>query len=141
MLPDHWGSSVNRYPIGVGVKSLARGSTFKPRAVVNGVGVPRRRAVSRSTPPQRATSRWGSCLVCGAGPVDAAHLIDRSITTVGQDEVLAVVPLCRACHGAYDDHRLDLVPYLEPHWRRELAFAVERVGLISTVRRVSGPSA
>jgi transposase-like protein len=48
-----------------------------------------------------------------------------------------VVPLCPACHRAYDDERLSILEYLEPHWRTELAFAVERVGLMSALRRVT----
>jgi hypothetical protein len=49
----------------------------------------------------------------------------------------AVVPLCRRHHDAYDHEGLDILPFLEPHFRVELAFAVERFGLLSTLRRVT----
>jgi hypothetical protein len=49
-----------------------------------------------------------------------------------------VVPLCRRCHGAYDRGDLDLLPYLEPAWRAQLAHAVGHLGLIGALRRVSG---
>jgi hypothetical protein len=65
------------------------------------------------------------------------HLIDRSLTTDGQDDPLAVVPACFECHRAYDDGRVDILPALEPWFRDELAFAVARVGLLTTLRRVT----
>jgi hypothetical protein len=48
-----------------------------------------------------------------------------------------VVPACRRCHRAYDTGRLDLLPYLEPAWRAQLAHAVGHVGLIGALRRIS----
>jgi hypothetical protein len=49
------------------------------------------------------------------------------------------VPLCRRpCHRAYDSGGLDLLPHLEPAWRAQLAHAVGHVGLIGTLRRISG---
>lgn len=127
-------------PDGVAVATglLAAGE----RARRNGVGVPRRRAVSPASATQRAKVREATCLAC-AGLVQcgdrcqAAHLIDRSLTTVGQDDPLAVVPLCAECHRMYDEGGLDLLPSLERGWRAELAYAVSRVGLLSTYRRVT----
>lgn len=76
-----------------------------------------------------------------AGACHPAHLIDRSLTTIGQDDPRAVIPLCPAHHRLYDDPigtgGIDLLPYLEPHFRVEIAFAVERVGLLTTLRRVT----
>ena len=77
------------------------------------------------------------CIVTGWGQVDPAHLIDRSLTTVGQDDPRAVVPIRRDIHRMYDTGTFDLLPYLEPNHREELAFAVERVGLLATLRRVT----
>ena len=34
------------------------------------------------------------------------------------------MPACRRCHRAYDRGELDLLPYLEPAWRAQLAHAV-----------------
>lgn len=98
----------------------------------------RRRAVSPASAAQRAKVHEAPCLVCGGawGVSEPAHLIDRSLTTVGQDDALAVVPLCRVDHEAYDGG-LDLLPFLEPAYRAELAFAVFRVGLVTTYRRVT----
>lgn len=65
--------------------------------------------------------REGRCRVCGFGPaerLEAAHTWDRSLGGPGFDEPDAVVPLCSTssggpgCHQAYDDHQLDLLPYL-----------------------------
>jgi hypothetical protein len=79
--------------------------------------------------------------VCGRDRFEAtihpAHLIDRSLTTVGQDDPLAVVPLCAEHHRAYDELGLDLSSYLEPRFRDEQAFAVARVGLFSALRRIT----
>lgn len=107
------------------------------RARANGVGVPRRPGVSPASPVQRDKVRDLACIVCREQPVTPCHVIDRSITTVGQDDALAVVPVCQRCHRQYDEYCLDLLPFLEPHWRDELAFAVQRIGLVATFRRVT----
>lgn len=86
---------------------------------------------------QRQRVRFAMCIACGQPHPDPAHLIPRSLCSVGQDEPLAVIPLCRRDHQAYDQGRLDLLPFLEPGYRKELAFAVERFGLLPTVRRVT----
>jgi hypothetical protein len=41
-------------------------------------------------------------------------------------------------HRAYDRGELDLLPYLEPAWRAQLAHAVGHVGLIAALRRITG---
>jgi hypothetical protein len=69
--------------------------------------------------------------------IDPAHLIPRGMTTVGQDDPRAVVPLCRRCHRVYDDECLDLSSSLEPNYRDEVAFAVARVGLFAALRRIT----
>lgn len=98
----------------------------------------RARPVSEASPAQRAKCRDAACVVCRRpGPSDPAHLIDRGLLTAGQDDPLAVIPLCRQHHDAYDAEQLDLLPYLEPHRRDELAFAVQRYGLVATLRRVT----
>ena len=38
---------------------------------------------------------------------------------------------------AYGTGRLELLPYLEPRWRVEIAHAVAHLGLIGAVRRLS----
>jgi hypothetical protein len=56
------------------------------------------------------------------------------------DDPRAVVPLCRAeHHREFDEGRLDLASYLEPHWRESIAWAVEAVGLFAALRRITGP--
>jgi hypothetical protein len=98
------------------------------------------RPVSPASIPQRVKCRWAVCIVCQdpSKVTQPAHLIDRSLCPEGADDPRAVVPLCAAEHHAYDLHELDLLPYLEPHYRTELAFAVERFGLVSTYKRVTG---
>jgi hypothetical protein len=77
------------------------------------------------------------CVVCGSdNRVDPGHVIPKSLG--GCDSALCVIPLDRRCHRAYDRGELDLLPYLEPGWRPQLAHAVEHVGLIGALRRVTG---
>lgn len=87
---------------------------------------------------QRAKVRDMTCVWCARPGVDPAHLIPRSLTTVGQEDPRAVIPLCRTHHRMFDHGALDLLPALERDFRVELAFAVGRVGLATTVRRVTG---
>jgi hypothetical protein len=82
----------------------------------------------------------GVCRVCAGEPVQAAHLIGRRHDRAGEQGARAVdpddiVPLCEVCHRAYDARRLDLLPYLT---RAEQARAVELVGLMAALRRLSG---
>ena len=79
-----------------------------------------------------------ACIVCWRAPTDRAHLIDRSLVADPYEDPRRVVFLCREHHDAYDDHRLDLLKFLEPRHRHELAFAVEIFGLIGTLERVTG---
>lgn len=98
----------------------------------------KRRAISPATPEQRQAIHDRPCLACSDGPCHPAHLIDRSLCPDRADDARAVVPLCPSCHRAYDLHSLSLLEFLEPGFRVELAFAVERFGLISTLERVTG---
>jgi hypothetical protein len=79
-----------------------------------------------------------ACIVCWQGPTDRAHLIDRSLAPDPNGDPRRVVFLCRAHHEAYDNHTLDLLPFLEKQCRSELARAVEVVGLVTTLERVTG---
>ena len=102
----------------------------------------RRTRPLRRTPSLAATERQRNavagcrCIVCGSERrIDPAHLIPRSLGGCG--EVLCVVPLCRFHHRVYDRGELDLLPYLEPRWRSQLAHAVSHVGLMGALRRIS----
>lgn len=98
----------------------------------------KRGPISPATRQQREVVKDRACIVCGAHPCDPAHLIDRSLVSVeAGDDPRAVVPLCRLCHRDYDDGELDLTPYLEPHWRSSVAWAVEVIGLFRALRRIS----
>jgi 5-methylcytosine-specific restriction endonuclease McrA len=92
--------------------------------------------VSPTSEAQRRKVAGRPCLVCGRRPVDAAHLVPRSLG--GCDEPDCVVPLCRRCHRAYDDGELDLLPHLEPGYRVELAHALRHLSLLALLRRVTG---
>jgi len=74
--------------------------------------------------------------VCGEAGVDPAHLVPRSLG--GCDDAACCVPLCRRCHRAYDRGELDILPYLEPAFRTELAHALGHIGLVGLLRRVTG---
>ena len=90
-----------------------------------------------ATDAQRAAVAGRRCVVCGTDQgIDPAHLIPRSLGGCG--DALCVVPACRRCHRAYDRGGLDLLPYLEPVWRAQLAHAVGHAGLIGALRRISG---
>ncbi len=105
--------------------SLRRSAPLKPTASM---------AASEA---QRAAVAGRPCIVCGATTrVDPAHLIPRAAG--GCSDRACVVPACRACHRAYDAGELDLLPYLEPGYRVQLAHAVGHVGLIGALRRITG---
>ena len=90
-----------------------------------------------ATDAQRAAVAGRACIVCGSDRrIDPAHLISRA--TGGCGDALCVVPTCRAHRRAYGRGDLDLLPYLEPAWRAQLAHAVGHVGLIGALRRISG---
>jgi hypothetical protein len=79
----------------------------------------------------------GRCRIGGAlhGLPDAAHIIQRSrIPGEAAMHPLNCVPLCRDCHRAYDERRLDLLPSLTP---AEQAYAVHLVGLIAALERLT----
>jgi hypothetical protein len=78
--------------------------------------------------------RW--CIVCQQTKgITPAHLTPRSLG--GCDHPDCVVPLCWMHHRAYDLGELELLPYLEPRWRAEVAHAVIHLGLIAAVRRLA----
>lgn len=139
-----------------GAKSLERGSTFEndrselrsdpetarawrdrsnDAARERERGKPRR-AISPASSAQRDKTRLAPCVRCKRPDRSTpAHLIDRSLG--GDDDPRAVVPLCLECHRLYDDGRCDLLPFLEPHYRAELAYAVELVGLVAALNRIT----
>jgi hypothetical protein len=67
--------------------------------------------------------------------ITPAHLTPRALG--GCDDPLCTVPLCWLHHRAYDTGRLELLPYLEPRWRAEVAHAVLHLGLIGAYRRLT----
>ena len=89
-----------------------------------------------ATDAQRAAVAGRPCIACESEHrVDAAHVVPRAL---GCGDALDVVPLCRRCHAAYDAGRLDLLPYLEPGFRAQVAHAVGHVGLIGALQRICG---
>jgi predicted restriction endonuclease len=86
---------------------------------------------------QRAKVAGQRCAVCGAATrIDPAHLVPRALG--GCEEADCVVALCRTHHRAYDQAGLDLIAFLEPDWRREVAHAVLHLGLAGALRRLGG---
>ena len=116
---------------------LRRRAKLRARTQLKRTAALRRAPVLAASDAQRAAVAGRCCIVCGADRrIDPAHLIPRSLGGCG--EVLCVIPLCRGCHRAYDRGELDLLPYLEPGWRAQLAHAVGHVGLMSALRRITG---
>lgn len=95
----------------------------------------RRSGFTPASEPQRESIRKKGCIVCGSTECDPAHIIDRLMG--GDDDPRAVVALCRHHHRDYDDGHLSLLELLEPHYRAELAYAVETVGLITALERIT----
>jgi hypothetical protein len=77
----------------------------------------------------------GVCRVCrrGDGHIDAAHVIPRSLAPNHGEQADAIVGLCRVCHTEYDEHRLDLLPFLS---LAEQVSAVLAAGGIERARRI-----
>lgn len=86
------------------------------------------------------------CRVCGAPArqCDAAHLVDRGTAGGNFDDPDITIPLCSAikggagCHGDYDAHRLDVLPYLT---LEEQAAMVKKIGIVRAYKRATGGSA
>jgi hypothetical protein len=79
--------------------------------------------------------REQACRACCRGPVEAAHIIPRSRVKPGPGEdERNIVPLCRACHTAYDGGRLDILPLLS---LEEQSYAVGLVGMAEAMRRIT----
>lgn len=108
---------------------------FQQRAKANSKRA--RKPISPASHAQRVKVKGETCVVCEQWPVDPAHLIDRSLCPIGQDDERAVIGLCRKHHSEYDEGKLSLLEHLEPWARQELAYAVERFGLIATLERVT----
>lgn len=90
-----------------------------------------------ATDAQRAAVAGRPCIVCRTtSRVDPAHLISRAQGGCGA--AACCIALCRVHHRAYDAGELDLLPYLEPGYRDQLAHAVGHLGLIGALRRISG---
>jgi hypothetical protein len=83
---------------------------------------------------EKIIGRW--CVVCRqTKSITPAHLTPRSLG--GCDHPDCVVPLCWMHHPAYDTGQLELLPYLEPQSRVEVAHAVLHLGLIGALRRLA----
>ena len=92
-----------------------------------------------ATDAQRTAVAGRRCIVCGSDKrVDPAHLISRSIGGCGDPPAAS---RSAASSPRYDRGELDLLPYLEPAWRAQLAHAVGHVGLVAAPRRISGARA
>lgn len=116
----------------------------KVRKAPNRKSAPRSKPqpVSTCSKAQRDKVRDAACIVCRKpGPCEPAHVIDKSLVRDEDGDPRRVVPLCpgpAGCHRRYDAEDLDLLPYLEPHHRAELAYAVEVAGLLTALFRISG---
>jgi hypothetical protein len=97
---------------------------------------PKPREPGRPRPSGVRSRAAGHVSVCGRRPADPAHVVPRSLG--GCDDADCVVPLCRRCHRAHDRGELDLLPYLEPGYRVELADALRHVSLLALLRQVTG---
>ena len=106
---------------------LAPGSQSRPRS----------QPISPASESQRSKVRFAPCVVCGVEGVHPAHLIDRSLVPDPEGDPRRVIPLCPPHHREYDDGSLSLLEHLEPGYRVELAYAVELVGLLTALERIT----
>lgn len=119
-----------RTPLGRG-----KGPSASPGRSQAGTGA---RGVSPASRPQRIKVRAeGRCRVCGlpdtVTTIDPAHVADRSLG--GCDQPDCTVPLCRAvCHPAYDEGRLDLLPFLS---KSEQAHCVAHLEIVAALHRTT----
>ena len=117
---------------------LARGADaqLRPSALAQ-TATPIAQRPMAASQAQRAKIIGAACVVCGqTRGITPAHLAAR--TAGGCDDPACVVPACWVHHRAFDAGRLDLLPYLEPRWRTEIAHAVAHLGLIGAYRRLTG---
>ncbi|RKQ90838.1 hypothetical protein C8N24_0653 [Solirubrobacter pauli] len=63
-----------------------------------------------------------------------AHLARHDVRCEHPD---CVVPMCVMHQRAFEAGHLDLLRYLEPRWRQEIAHTVMHVGLITAYRRLT----
>lgn len=112
----------------------------KPRAQMpRTTTAKKRKAISEASPAQRKATAERACVYCAqhAGSCHPAHLIPKGLADDGGGDLRATVPLCPTHHRLFDEGELSILAELEPHWREHLAYAVERVGLLPTLRRVT----
>lgn len=125
---------------------LKRTTPLRRSSPLARAGKTTRRPISPASTAQRAkVAASPSCIACGRQQtawlaVDPAHLCDRSLG--GCDDEACVVPLCRTfdgkgCHDLYDENALDLLPHLEPRYRREQAHCVMHLGVLGAYRRLT----
>lgn len=128
-------SLARRKGLGPGRKSLERGSTFaSPHADLKRTAGLRRGRGMGASERQRVKVAGHLCVFCGATGCDPAHVTPRSLG--GCDDALCVVPLCRACHRAYDTGALNLLPVLLKR-PLELEHAIEHLGHERAIWRIT----
>lgn len=132
---------MKRTGINPGSLSLERGSTFStPRSELKKTATKtKRRAISPASPEQRAKVREQVSIVSGESPCDPCHVWPRGMG--GCDHPDCVIPLTRSEHQAFDEGRLDVLPFLVAHgmWA-ELAHPISehRVDPVSLLQRLTG---
>lgn len=106
----------------------------------------KRTPLGRTTLEQKQRVGGRACIVCAehGGRCHPAHVVPRSHPKMSEEaanDLRAVVPLCPTHHRAFDEGRLDLLPYLEPGWRDSQEWAAGAVGLASAMRTITGGAA
>ena len=122
-----WGVGYRLAPVGPGEGDTERGMTATAGRDRSGRQPPHSSRRSSAAPASSATKRRG---------LTPTHL--TPVSAGGCDHPDCVVPMCWTHRRAYEAGRLDVLPHLEPRWRREIAHAVSHLGLISVYRRLTG---
>lgn len=97
-----------------------------------GTAMKRGRGFGASQPQRVKVKNEGTCRVCRNEEPDPAHITPRSIG--GCNDPACVMALGRRCHRLYDEHRLDVLPYLT---RDEQAHAVLHLGIVGALQRLT----
>lgn len=96
-----------------------------------------KRGISTASTAQRAKVRDQPCAQCGRRPCDPAHLWPRG--RGGCDHPDCVIGLCRLCHRAFDERRLDLLPIIAMNeYAAERSHMAAHADLLSCVERLTG---
>ena len=79
--------------------------------------------------------REGQCRICTSAAIETAHLVPRGRGAPRYDQPDICIPLCKRHHTAFDDHELDVLPYID---RDEEVATVRLLGIERAYKQLVG---